>query len=97
MALDANRITAAAMITLKGVGMKPDDVPFLDTGKSALEHIVDAVAQAVISEIKAHAEVNTNVNTTVAAGIGVQVTPATGTGATVAPGAGTGSGVGTVS
>lgn len=94
MALNKDRITAAAMATLKAAGFKPDDVPFKDTGKSAAEIIVDAVAEAVVNEFKTNGVVSTSVSTTVAAPIPVQVVVATGTGATTATGSGTGSGTG---
>ena len=97
MALDYTRITTQAVNTLKGHGMKPDDVPFEDTGKSALELIVDAIAEAVIIEIKTNAVVDTSVTTTVASPIPVQVVVATGTGATTAPGSGSGTGTGGIS
>ena len=87
MALSHARITEAAIAELVEIGFKPEDVPMGGTGKSALEHIVGAVAKAVINEITVYGEVTT----TVAPGIGVQVTPATGTGATTTTGTGTGS------
>lgn len=94
MALNKSRITTAVLGTLAAAGFDLDAVPFLDTGKSAAEIMVDAIADAVINEFKTNGVVSTTVNTTVAAGIVVQTVPATGTGATTAPGAGSGSGSG---
>lgn len=96
MALNKGRITAAALATLTAAGFELDKVPFLQTGKSAAEIMVDAIADAVVNEIKANAEVSTSVTTTIAAAIPVQVVVATGTGATTAPGAGSGKGTGGV-
>lgn len=62
MSLDSSRIVSAAMLTLTDKGFKPDDVPFGETGKSALEHIVEAVAVAVVNEIKEFAEVTTKLS-----------------------------------
>lgn len=67
MSLDANRITSVAMGTLRDAGFKPDDVPFGDTGKSALEHIVSALASAIISEIKQHGDVSVTLDPQLAA------------------------------
>lgn len=54
MSLDHSRITQAAMTSLREAGFQPDKVPFLDTGKSALEWIVGAISQAVVDEIVGH-------------------------------------------
>lgn len=79
MAMDKSRIVSATMQTLQAAGFHPEKVPFLDTGKSALEHIVDAIATAVVNEITGHAELD---QATGAAGVPVQVVVNTGTGAT---------------
>lgn len=79
MAMDKDRIVAAAMGQLQAAGFHPEKVPFLGTGKSALEHIVDAVATAVVSEIVQNAELS---QATGAAGVPVQVVVTTGTGTT---------------
>ena len=79
MAMNKSRIVAATMQTLQGIGFQPEKVPFLGTGKSALEHIVEAIAAAVVDEITGNAEL---FQATGAAGVAVQVSPTTGTGAT---------------
>ena len=86
MPLDYNRIVSQSKNELVAIGLKPDDVPFENTGKGVLELIIEAVAKAVVDEFTANADVNT----TVAAGIGVQVNTGTGTGATTDTGSGTG-------
>lgn len=63
MSLDYTRITTAAIAALKTKGMKPDDVPFKETGKGALELIVDEIAKAVINEITSNAVVSTTLST----------------------------------
>ena len=68
----------------------------LAVAREQISVMARAVAK-VIPHIKSNAEVNTDVDTTVAAGIPVQVVVATGTGATNGLGSGSGSGVGTVS
>ena len=97
MAMDKSRITAAAVETLKSKGFDLEAVPFQQTGKSAAEIMVDAIADAVVNEIRTYGVVTTTVSTTVAAGIVVQVAPVTGTGATAGPGSGSGTGSGGIS
>lgn len=73
MSLDAARITTAAMGTLRDAGFKPDKVPFGSTGKSTLEHIVSAVASAVIQEIKLHGTVSVTLDPALATWMGLGV------------------------
>jgi hypothetical protein len=82
MAMNTSRIVSAAMSDLQSRGFHPEKVPFLDTGKSALEHIVEAVSVAVVNEITTNAEL---FQATGAAGVPVQVVVTTGTGATTGP------------
>ena len=78
MSLDSSKITAAAKAALIAHGMQPDKVIFKvegfpETGKSALELIIDEIAKAVVSEFVNNAVVkttlNSSLNTIFAAGI----------------------------
>lgn len=79
----------AAGITFSGT-------PADQSGKANIATMANAIGQAVVAHIVAHAAVSTTVTGTAAAPIAVAVVPATGLGATTAPGTVTGSGTGTV-
>lgn len=57
MSLDASRIAEAALSALAGRGFDLEAAPLAETGKSALVHLVEAVSEAVVAEIRDHAEV----------------------------------------
>ena len=54
MSLDKSRVVTEAMSTLELAGFEPNKVPFNGTDKSAAEHIVEAVATAIINELKSN-------------------------------------------
>ena len=70
MSLSHQRITSAAMATLREAGFQPDKVPFQQTGKSALELIVDAISQAVLDEITTNGVVKVALDKGLAAWMG---------------------------
>ncbi len=73
MSLSADRVVAASMTTLRGFGLKPDEVPYGDTGKSSMELVVQAVAAALIEEITTNGVVKVQLDQGLAAWMGVGV------------------------
>lgn len=57
------RVTTAAINALKTIGMKPDDVPFLQTGKSGLEHIITEITKAIISDLQTNGIIKVTLKT----------------------------------
>ncbi|HOX50483.1 MAG TPA: hypothetical protein PKY05_03275 [Fibrobacteria bacterium] len=57
MSLDPQRIAAAALQTMEQAGFEPTTVPYKETGKSATQIMLEAIAAAVVQEIKDHAVV----------------------------------------
>lgn len=86
MAINKTSIINGTISDLKELGFDPDAVIFKETGKSAIEWIIEKLTNHIINEITSNGEVST----TVATGIAVQVDPNTGLGATTSAGAGTG-------
>lgn len=67
MSLDPSRITQAALAELSGLGFEPTKVPYLETGKSATELLLTALANAVVAEIAAHGVVSVTLDPALAA------------------------------
>lgn len=73
MSLSADRVVAASMVTLRGFGLKPDEVLFGDTGKSTMELMVQAIAAAMFEEIAANGVVKVQLDQGLAAWMTVGV------------------------
>ncbi len=81
-------------------GMRPYHRAITDGFKEYMEGLEgywQAIGNSIVSHIVNNAEVETEVNTTVASGISVSVSPTTGQGLTNSTGSGSGSGSGTIS
>lgn len=73
MSLSKTRIVSSAMTALEAAGFAPSEVLYMETGKSATEIMLEALVDAIISEIQDHGEVSVTLDPALATWMGLGI------------------------